>query len=46
VKKDGKKRIYQRVKKIALKNLKGSSIEESRKKLTIERNMDTGRWTV
>lgn len=32
-KKDGKKRVYQKIRKIALKNLKGSSIEESSKEV-------------
>ena len=42
VKKDGKKRIYQKVRKVALKNLKGSSIEE-RPKEANER-LEYGHW--
>jgi len=42
VKKDGKKRIYQRVKKIALKNLKGSSIEERPKEVNDRK--EYGHW--
>ncbi|NLX64222.1 MAG: IS30 family transposase [Clostridiaceae bacterium] len=42
VKKDGKKRIYQKVKKIALKNIKGRSIEERPQE--VEDRVEYGHW--